>query len=80
MKQLEEFIVEKLKVSKVQKAIYHPNSKKELIDLIIKEIETNGPNCSLNHIDVSNIDDMGFLFGAGKYNGHPILSKFNGDV
>ena len=84
MKRLEEFVLEKLKVGKI-KTIYHPNSKKELIDLIIKEIETNGPNCSLNHIDVSNIDDMSSLFLADdvdKYtpSGHPILSKFDGDI
>ena len=83
MRKLEEFVLEKLKVSKI-KAVYHPNSKEELVDLMIKEIKTNGPNCSLNHIDVSNIDDMSFLFRGGDkdqyFSGHPVLSEFDGDI
>ena len=83
MKRLEEFITEKLKISKVETK-YHPNSKEELVDLIIKEIETNGPECSLNHIDVSNITDMSYLFRGGNkdqyFSGHPILSKFDGNI
>ena len=85
MQNLNEFILEKLKISKLEKKImYHPTSKEELIDIIIKEIETKGPNCSLNHIDVSNITDMSYLFRGGDANkyqmGHPILSEFDGDV
>ena len=84
MKRLEEFIIEKLKVSKVEKITYYPNTKQELVELVIKEIETNGPECSLNHIDVSNIDDMSFLFRGGDkykyYSGHPVLSEFDGDI
>ena len=44
MKRLEEFILEKLKISKIE-TNYHPKSKEELIDIIIKEIEANGPDC-----------------------------------
>ena len=84
MKRLEEFILEKLKISKAERTTYHPNSKEELVDLIIKEIEANGPTCSLNHIDVSNIDDMSFLFRGGDprlYRSvHPVLSTFDGDI
>ena len=83
MKRLEEFITEKLKISKIETK-YHQNSKEELVDLIIKEIEANGPECSLNHIDVSNITDMSYLFRGGNKDefmlGHPTLSKFNGDI
>ena len=82
MKTLNEFVLEKLKVSKIETK-YHPTSKDELVDLIIKEIETNGPNCSLNHIDVSDITDMRDLFKGGKHwliGDHPVLSKFNGDI
>ena len=85
MKQLEEFVNEKLKVgTEIKKTVYHPNSKEELVKLMIEEISTNGPECSLNHIDVSNIDDMSFLFRGGDrfhyYNGHPVLGKFDGDI
>ena len=83
MRRLEEFILEKLKISKIE-TNYKPKNKEELIDIIIKEIEENGPDCSLNHIDVSNITDMSCLFMGGvswKYtDGHPVLSKFDGDI
>ena len=84
MQNLEEFIIEKLKISKTETK-YKPETKQELIDLIIKEIEANGPNCSLNHIDVSNITNMGYLFVGGMSfgaanNGHQVLSTFDGDI
>ena len=83
MRRLDEFILEKLKISKIE-TNYKPKNKEELIDIIIKEIEENGPDCSLNHIDVSNVTDMSCLFMGGvswKYtDGHPVLSKFDGDI
>ena len=78
MKRLNEFVLEKLKVAG-SKHIYYPNSKEELVDLIIKEIEMNGPNCSLNHIDVSNITDMSYLFRGGENINH-VLNEFDGDI
>ena len=83
MQNLDEFILEKLKISKIG-TTYTPKTKQELIQLIIKEISINGPKCSLNHIDVSNITDMSYLFMGGdplKYlHGHPVLSNFDGDI
>ena len=52
MKRLEEFVNEKLKIGKVE-TIFSPKTKEELVQLIIKEIEVNGAECSLNHIDVT---------------------------
>ena len=83
MRRLEEFILEKLKINK-PKTKYAPKDKQELIDIIIADIESNGPTCSLNTIDVSNITDMSYLFRGGDkdkyFGGHPTLSKFDGDI
>ena len=83
MRKLEEFISEKLTVSKIGKK-YKPKTKEELVKIIIEEIKENGPNCYLNHIDVSNITDMSYLFLGGVFrvgnDSHPILSDFDGDI
>ena len=34
----------------------------ELAKRIAWEMEQHGPSCSLNHLDVSAVDDMGVLF------------------
>ena len=44
-------------------------SKSELKSLIDKRIEEQGPNCDLNDIDVSLIDDMSSLFHESDFNG-----------
>ena len=84
MKTFKQHILEKLKVGKIHTVTYHPNTKEELVDIIIKEIKANGPKCSLNHIDTSDITDMSDLFRGGEmmqyWSGHPILSKFDGDI
>ena len=82
MRKLEEFILEKLNVSKIEKKM--PKTKEELVKIMIEEIKKNGPDCSLNHIDVSNITDMSYLFEGGALrvgnDSHPILSEFDGDI
>ena len=71
MKNIKTYIVEKLKISKNKKIKYtlFPKPPKELKGMIEKEIEKNGNNCSLNHIDVSQIEDMANLFDDTKFNG-----------
>jgi len=48
-----------------------PQTKEELEDIIRAEINKNGNQCGLNHIDTSLITDFNYLF---------YLSKFNGDI
>ena len=69
--------------------------KEHLQSLIDQEMEKNGPNCDLNHIDVSNVTSMNFLFSRSPFNGDISCwdvtnvtgmawmfsnSKFNGDI
>ena len=64
MKDLNNYILEKLKINKDSKIIYkyHPKDKTELKRVIKKCIYERGENANLNDIDVSNITDMSNLF------------------
>ena len=57
---------------------YFPTTKEELVEIIKAEVEKNGWECSLNHIDTSKITDMSSLF-SGAYDGYD-LEYFNGDI
>ena len=83
MKTLQQHIIEKLVLtanSKIRKQEYnyHPKTKDELVSLIKDEVENNGLRCNLNHIDVSQITDMSYLFSA-ELKGYD-LHKFNGTI
>ena len=94
MKSFKQHIVEKLKVSKAVYTLF-PKTKNELKRMIEYEMDKNGNECSLNHIDVSKITDMSRLFYFSKFNGDIsewdvsnvtdmsymfYNSKFNGDI
>ena len=95
MKQLNEYITEKFKISSKNissknighKYNYHPKDKDELEKLIFKLIKERGLNADLNDIDVSKITDMSNLFSRydKNYNyGYDERSeyfcKFNGNI
>ena len=76
MKDLNNYILEKLKINKDSKIIYkyHPKDKTELKRVIKKCIYERGENANLNDIDVSNITDMSNLFEDLDFN---IINNIN---
>ena len=57
---------------------YFPKTKEELVEIIKSEVEKNGWECSLNHINTRKITNMSYMFS-----GHPLgygLGEFNGDI
>ena len=73
MKTLNLYINEKLKIDKnttdFNKHTLFPKTAEELKEMIKAEIEKNGNECSLNHIDVSKITNMSTLFSFFEFNG-----------
>ena len=70
MKSFKQHILEKLKVSSKRNThTLFPETLEELYAMITDEIYKHGYECSLNHIDVSKITDMGGLFMGSKFNG-----------
>ena len=72
MREIKTYIIEKLKISINRKNVEHtlfPKTKDELKQMITSEIKENGNGCSLNHIDVSKIDDMSYMFANSKFDG-----------
>jgi hypothetical protein len=69
--------------------------KDNLKELIEQEMASNGNECDLNHIDVSQVEEMDYIFFQSEFNGNIsewdvsnvkymfamfIGSKFNGDI
>ena len=86
MKSLNQYINEKLKVSKKQYN-YYPKTREELDNLLDQLLKERGWEANLNDIDTSNITDMSGLFTRYrtriykfKYNKNYNFSKFNGDI
>jgi hypothetical protein len=82
MKNLKDIIIEKLQLSRNKKYMLFPKNREELETFINHEISQFGYNCSLNHIDVSNVDDLTYLFYGGEANsdyGYN-FGKFDGDI
>ena len=78
MKNIDNFIQEKLKVnskSKVNQYNYFPKTNEELIQIIYRLIQERGEDCDLNDIDVSEITDMESVFDD-----NDIVRSFNGDI
>ena len=77
MKTLQNYITEKILISKNSKIgyIYHPKTKDELRKIIKQKIESEGNECDLNDIDTSNITDMSNLFADSDFNGN--ISKWD---
>ena len=74
MKNLKQYITEKLKITKDnidihKKYKYFPKTKEELRQIIKERIKNEGLECNLNDIDVSKITDMSGLFYGSNFTG-----------
>lgn len=70
-------ITERLKItSNTQSYRPVPASKDELISIIKDELESQGPDADLNHIDTYKVTDMSYLF-ANKNIGNIKIDKWN---
>ena len=79
MKTLTEHINEALKIGKnlSEWSAYscQPKTYRELKQIIKDRIDKEGPNCDLNDIDTSLIEDMSWLFRHSSFNGD--ISKWD---
>ena len=65
MKTINNFITEKLKLNTSLEIFkYKPTSRRELKNIILKEIKEHGNDVNLNSIDTSKIEDMTDLFAG----------------
>ena len=77
MKQIKNYINEKLHVTTRSFYTCQPKTTDELQKIIIQRIKDEGPECDLNDIDVSKITDMSYLFNINR---NKIFKDFNGDI
>ena len=79
MKNLIDHINEALKIGKNISSFSayscQPKTKDELKEIIKERISKEGHECDLNDIDVSQIDDMSYMFFESKFRGN--ISKWN---
>ena len=81
MKNIKNFINERLHITSKQQYSCQPTTKEELQKIIIQRIHDEGLECDLNDIDVSKITSMSYLFSANSViNGNKIFKDFNGDI
>lgn len=78
--------ITKTRLSELSQYNFFPNTKEELIEIIVKRINEEGLECDLNDIDVSKITDMSYLFSEfdesklGRISKYKELHNFNGDI
>ena len=81
MKQIANFINERLHITTKSFYSCQPETKEELQEIILHRMKKEGYACDLNDIDISKITDMSALFNPIKgdkiYN---IFAHFNGDI
>ena len=77
MKDLVNYIIEKLKINKDIKKTYnyHPKTTEELVQTVYKLIKERGTEANLNDIDTSDIDDM-----SGVFSDNDVNRSFDGDI
>ena len=78
MKNLKDIIIERLHITKDtgnQVYNYHPKTKDELKELVVKLIKERGNDADLNDIDTSKITDMSYMFDGSEFNGD--ISKWD---
>ena len=96
MKQINKYIVERLRINKdIDSYNYYPKTRDELRELVNKLVKERGYNADLNDINTSKITDMNSLFDRSEFNGDIsewdvsnvkdmsymfMQSKFNGDI
>ena len=70
-----DFTLQNIALLEKSVSVWKPKDRAELIDVIKAYIKSAGPECSLNWIDVSDINRMFEVFSGSDFNGD--ISKWN---